>query len=554
MTSYWEKTLTRRVGRRRALVGAGGLAAGAAFLAACGGDDDDDGGSTGSTGSSGSTGSTGGGTGSSGGSSILYQAEDKTSSAIRGGTFKTRIQTDPQNFSLYNFDPFSQPFANAVGSKLVKIEPSRNEDPTSLDVQGDIAASWEISTDKLTYTFKLNPNAKYSPFTAFHQGAPQSIANRQIDSEDVTYSWSRFIEISSNGGEFANSKNPAAPVVSVEAPDKQTVVMKLNKPYAPLITQLANGSVSYFYIIPKEGADQPTDFNDRYQFGGGPFMIKEFEPSVKLTLQRNPNFELLDTELKRPFVDQVDMIVLPDLTSATAQFESGAIYQPPNGLTTENVLRLKADHPELLVWATPDSTAVTEWFGMGTEGPWKDQRVRQAVQYSWDRDAFIDVFFSTDKLSAAGIPDNRRWNTSIPCGGPGSYMFFPGMWLDPQGAEFGDNAKYFTLGSRADDIAEAKKLLSAAGFPDGFEFKHLQYPLGFGQQPAQDIIEGMMAEAGMQVSSQEQVNDPGDLRLHLRRRRLQRNPEHGGLRRAGRRRLHECPLRAYRKPLRRLEP
>ena len=500
MASYWEKTLNRRIGRRRALIGAGGVAVSAAFLAACGGDDDDGGG-----GGTGGTGGTGPAT-----SALIHQAEDRSDDAIRGGVFKERIFTDPQNFSLYNFDPFSQPFANVVGSKLVKVQPSRNADPTSIEVIGDAASDWEISGDKLTYTFKLNPNAKYSPFTAFHQGAPASIENRQIDSEDVTYAWSRFLEISSNAGEFANSVNPAAPVVSVEAPDKQTVVMKLNKPYAPLITQLANGSVSYFYIIPKEGANEDADFNNRYQFGGGPFMIKEFEPSVRLVLQRNPNFELVDTELKRPYVDEVEMTVIPDPTAATAQFQAGNVYQTPlGGLTTEEVLRLKSDNPDLLMWATPDSASVTEWFGMGKEGPWKDQRVRQAVQYSWDRDTFIDVFFAVDKLNAAGIPENRRWNTSIPCGGPGSYMFFPGMWLDPQGSEFGENSKYITLGSREDNIAEAKKLLSAAGFADGFDFKHLQYPIFPGQQqPAQDIIEGMMADAGMRVSTQEQIMIP----------------------------------------------
>ncbi len=113
---------------------------------------------------------------------------------------------------------------------------------------------------------------------------------------------------------------------------------------------------------------------------------------------------------------------------------------------------------------------MTEWFGMGAEGPWKDARMRQAVQYSWDRDLFIDVFFATDKLEAVGIPDNRRWNTAIPCGGPGSYMFFPGMWLDPQSSDFGENAKYFTLGSRErQHLAEAKKLISAAGFPNGID-------------------------------------------------------------------------------------
>jgi ABC-type transport system substrate-binding protein len=82
------------------------------------------------------------------------------------------------------------------------------------------------------------------------------------------------------------------------------------------------------------------------------------------------------------------------------------------------------------------------------------------------------------------------------------------MWLDPQGSDFGENAKYITLGSRDANIAEAKKLLSAAGHPDGFEFTHYQYPIGFGQQRAQDVIEGMMAEAGLVVSRQEQIMIP----------------------------------------------
>jgi ABC-type transport system substrate-binding protein len=64
-------------------------------------------------------------------------------------------------------------------------------------------------------------------------------------------------------------------------------VFKLNQPYAPLLTQLANGSVSYFYIIPKEGKAQtdPNSFS-KYQFGGGPFMVDSVEPSVKLVLQK----------------------------------------------------------------------------------------------------------------------------------------------------------------------------------------------------------------------------------------------------------------------------
>jgi ABC-type transport system substrate-binding protein len=509
MRNYWDKVLERRISRRRAIAATGATTAAAAFLAACGGDDDSSSGGGGSA-SGGST-PTGGGASTGGGSAtpgLLYEAVDSTSDAKQGGTYKVAGNADPQNFDLYNFDPFSQGFANTVGTKLVYLKPSRMADPGEFDVTGDLAQDWEISDDKLTYTFKLNPNKKFGPLSpSFHAGAPDTIGNRVIDSEDVLFSWERFQTISSNGGEFSNAVNPQAPVVSVEAPDAATVVMKLNKPYSPLLVQLANASVSYFYIIPKEGKGQDANFFNKYQFGGGPFYIDEFEPSVRLVMKRNPNFVDPDG-LKRPYADEVLYRIIPDPTQQEAQFRAGEIFQGPNSFTTETNLAVKNDVPDLNMWALPDSTAVTEWFGMGADGPWKDVRMRQAVQYSWDRDLFIDVFFATDKLSAVGIPDNRRWNTAIPCGGPGSYMFFPGMWLDPQSSDFGENAKYFTLGSRDANIAEAKKLISAAGFPDGLDITHLQYPLGFGQQPAQDIIEGMMQDVGIRVTEQKQVMIP----------------------------------------------
>lgn len=491
---YWNKVLQRRFSRRRALAATGAAAAAAALLAACGGDDDQ-------------------GEGVTSAQLINGREVDSTSSAKRGGVWRAALSRDPQNFDLYNFDPFSQGFANLVGSKLVYIKPARMKDPGSLDIGPDIAQSWEISGDKLTYTFKLNPNAKFSPLSSsFHQGAPQSIANRPFDSEDVLFSWDRFRSVSSNAGELAADKSPTGPITSLTAPDRSTIVMKLKAPYSPLLTTLANASVSYFYILPKEGkASSDPNFFNRWQFGGGPFYIESFEPSVRLVLKRNPNYELRDVGdggLKRPFVDSVNFTMIPDPTASIAQFRAGQIFTPGLGTNIDNILQLKKDVPELQMRATPDATAVTEWFGMSPEGPWKDQRVRQAVHYSWDYDSFIDVVFAVDKLGAAGIPANKRWNTAIPAGGPGSYMYFPGMWLDPQSKEFGDNAKWFTLGSREKNLAEAKKLLSAAGHANGIQFKHLQYPLGFGQQAAQDIIEGMMSEAGLKATSQEKVTIP----------------------------------------------
>jgi ABC-type transport system substrate-binding protein len=488
MQTYWDKVLNRRLTRRRAIAATGATAAAAAFLAACGGDDDSGGG--------------GGG----GPSDLLINGKevDTTKQAKRGGVWKAVLSRDPQNFDLYNFDPFSQGFANGVGSKLVWIKPSQGKDPTSLDVVPDLA-TWEISPDKLTYTFKIAPNAQFGPLSPkFHAGAPQSIANRPFDSEDVMYSWEVFATVSSNAGELVGARG--GPVDSISNPDKSTVVMKLKQPFSPLLTTLANGSVSYFYILPKEGKSGDANFFKKYQFGGGPFYIDSFEPSVRLILKRNPNYEKRDTGdggLKRPFVDEVNFTIIPDPTAADAQFRAGQLYQPGFSLSTvEAILQAKKDIPDLQMRSVPDATAVVEWFGMSADGPWKDERVRQAVHYAWDNDTFIDVTASVDKLEAVGIPADKRLNTAIPGGGPGSYMFFPGMYLDPKGKDFGENAKYYKY-----DLAEAKKLLSAAGFGSGFDFKHIQYPLGFGQQPAQDVMDGMYANIGLKAT-QEKVTIP----------------------------------------------
>src|SRR5919106_5597336 len=349
MQSYWDKVLNRRISRRRALAATGATAAGAAFLAACGGDDGDE--STGGT-----------------STDVLINDKevDTTDKAVRGGVWSTSLQRDPQNFDLYNFDPFSQGFANTVGSKLVWIKPSRMKDPTSLEVVPDIA-TWEISPDRLTYTFKIMPEATFGPLSpTFHQGAPQSIANRPFDSEDVAFSWERFGTVSSNAGELVGARG--GPVDSLTTPDNRTVVMRLKQPFSPFLGTLANASVSYFYILPKEGRGQDANFFNRWQFGGGPFFIDSFEPSVRLVLKRNPNYEKRDTGdggLKRPFVDEVNFTIIPDPTQAAAQFRAGQLFQPGVGsLTVDAIPVAKRDNRDVLVRGTAMATAVTEWFGM----------------------------------------------------------------------------------------------------------------------------------------------------------------------------------------------
>lgn len=253
MPSYWDKFFRQRISRRQSLTITGSFSASLAFLAACGGDDASDGG-----GGNGPAG--GGGTGGTGGQAatgLIHEPIDTTESAKRGGIYKTTARFEPNNFDLYDFDATLQPFSNVAGSQLLMIKPGRMEAP-SLEVTGDLAESWELSPDRLALTIKLNPRAKWSPLSPnFHQGVPQSVAGRQIDADDVTFSWERFKSTATAFGnrDLVNEIAPSAPVSSLTKVDQSTIRMEMVRPYAPLYGVLARPNVGYFYILPKEGQD-----------------------------------------------------------------------------------------------------------------------------------------------------------------------------------------------------------------------------------------------------------------------------------------------------------
>jgi ABC-type transport system substrate-binding protein len=128
-------------------------------------------------------------------------------------------------------------------------------------------------------------------------------------------------------------------------------------------------------------------------------------------------------------------------------------------------------------------------FGWLPEGrsPFLDERVRQAVSMAIDRDLFIDTVHNVDNFRSEGLPVETRWNSHL-------NATTEGWWLDPKSKDFGPNAKYFQH-----DVAEAKKLMAAAGQANGFEVKStmpgIEYPPGkYGE-----IIDGMVAEIGIKT-------------------------------------------------------
>jgi ABC-type transport system substrate-binding protein len=126
---------------------------------------------------------------------------------------------------------------------------------------------------------------------------------------------------------------------------------------------------------------------------------------------------------------------------------------------------------------------------LGTATPFRDKRLRQAFSLSIDRDLWINTFYEVDKFKAEGIPMKTPWNTVLTTN-------WPGWWLDPQAKELGPNAKNYKH-----DLAEAKKLVSAAGWNTGTTIK-AQYPLtGYSADYLKhtEVMMGFANEVGLKM-------------------------------------------------------
>ncbi|WP_455274968.1 ABC transporter substrate-binding protein [Rhizobium herbae] len=181
-----------------------------------------------------------------------------------------------------------------------------------------LAEKIDVSESKLTYTFHLRSGVK------FHNGDG-------LTSADVLWSWNRYMDPKTDWrciGEF-DGRN-GLKVESVSAPDPMTFVMTINKPYALFPDALARTDCGGTAITSKASLN-PDGTWDK-PIGTGPFMFSEWKKGEYLLLSKfaeykSPAGDAPDGYVgsKRPLVDQIKMIVVPDAAAVKTALLSGAI-------------------------------------------------------------------------------------------------------------------------------------------------------------------------------------------------------------------------------------
>ncbi|HEY7268406.1 MAG TPA: ABC transporter substrate-binding protein, partial [Dehalococcoidia bacterium] len=185
--------------------------------------------------------------------------------------------------------------------------------------------------------------------------------------------------------------------------------------------------------------------------------------------------------------DHLELPIVPEYAAGLAQFRAGNTLN--FGVQDTDILQTKKDIPALqMLQSSFNVLWYNSWFGYNGNSPFKDERVRQAIAMSYDRDLWIDTINNTKQYSDVGLPIQKRFHSHISSG-------LDGWWVDPQDEKaFGANSKYFKF-----DLPEAKKLLSAAGYGGNDVIMHhintAQYGRTFVDQV--NIQIGFMSDLGI---------------------------------------------------------
>ncbi len=355
----------------------------------------------------------------------------RAASPRRGGTLTFRGWDPPL------FDPMLttayrvQIPLSFTHSRLLRHRAGPGVAPGTFPIEGDLAESW-TQPNETTYVFKLRRGVRWHP--------KPPVNGRELTAEDVRYTVERFLTVKGNPSAYM-----LKPVGRVEAVDRYTVRFTLTEPFAWSLDMLA--SPMFTAIVAKECVDTFGDLKKAESVvGTGPWMLEGYRPNRGLSFVRHPGYFLPGL----PHIDRVEAVVEEDNASRMAAFlagrydlgwEFGGIIPRADWLQIKEALR--ARRPRLRTAEFPSN--VEYHVSMRADRPpFNDPRVRQALSLAVDRPGIVDAIFEGAAALNPAVPAAfKEWSLPID--------------------RLGDGARYFRH-----DPAEARRLLAAAGYPNGF--------------------------------------------------------------------------------------
>jgi peptide/nickel transport system substrate-binding protein len=330
-------------------------------------------------------------------------------------------------------DPYSrnEGVTNNMNEHVYEYLLARDE---KLGIVAGLAEKWQ-QVDPLTWRFTIRKNVK------FHDGAP-------LTADDVVFSFERAAHPNSQIAAYARASGKPSKI------DDFTVEFKLEKPNPVMLEHVVTIFIMNKAWAVKNKVEKPLSFKDKEETyasknanGTGAYMLVSREPDVKTVLKRNPNYW---GTVKGNVTEVIHTPIKADATRTAALLsgELDIVQDPP----LQDVTRLGAAGGQTKVLFGPENRVIffgfdqfrdeLQYSNVKGKNPFKDKRVRQAFHQAIDIET-IKKRILRDQAVVVG------------CMTPSPIACSMAPELDKNRLPY--------------NVEAAKKLLTEAGYPDGFE-------------------------------------------------------------------------------------
>ena len=287
--------------------------------------------------------------------------------------------------------------------------------PGTTELVPDLAESFDVSDDGLTYTFKLRKGVK------FHNG-------REMTAADVKYSLERTCNPatqSPGAGYYGALKGfddfqggKATELAGVQAVDDYTVKIELSRPDSTIFHLLA---LNFSFVVPKEVVEaEGPDFGHK-PVGTGAFKVTEWTSGQSLTLERNKDYFKAGV----PKLDKINFQIGQEPVVNLLRLQKGEIDFPGDMIPPAKFTEVMND-PEWSKQVIVADQLQTGYVTMNVNiKPFDNVAVRQAVNMAINKDRIVQV------INNRAVPANQPLPPSM----PGYDKSFKGYAYDVEGAK-----------------------------------------------------------------------------------------------------------------------
>jgi peptide/nickel transport system substrate-binding protein len=377
---------------------------------------------------------------------LLPLAASAQEAPVRGGTVVQAISADPPTLNPgTTTDTQAWSAMGKIFNGLTYLDLDYQSHP-------DLAESWTLSKDGLTYTFRLRKDVTW------HDGKPFTSADVKFTYLDVIAKY------------HPTGRRTFQVVSSIDTPDPHTVVVKLKKPFGPFLfmTSLNSGAILPKHLLEGKDIAAATEFQQK-PVGTGPFRLVEAVKGSHYVFERNRDY----FKKGQPYLDRVVLRVMPNPASRVLAFEKGEVDVLYSFfLPREHAARMKTTPGIVFKDYMLFPEVITLFFNLRDTKPLGDLRVRQAIAHAIDKQFVADKgYFGLSKPAISPIPSTLGWAHSA------------------------------KVPVYAHDVAKAQALLDDAGYkgPERMTLRLAYDPANSAVNRAAEIVAQQLRQAGINV-------------------------------------------------------